>query len=141
MYSTTSDKADAYRLKKNFKWYDGIIKEDHMDYDPNDIWNKKRNRQSPPNLDEWFKKFFKGKKSGGGSDISRHLGPILGLLVVVAVLLFLGSGFYTVRQGEKAVVLRFGERYGDLIEPALTGIYLGLMLLRRSIPWKPFATI
>ena len=90
-----------------------------MDYDPNDIWNKKRNRQSPPNLDEWFKKFFKGKKSGGGSDISRHLGPILGLLVVVAVLLFLGSGFYTVRQGEKAVVLRFGERYGDLIGPGL----------------------
>ena len=71
---------------------------------------------------------FSKKKSGGGSDISRHLGPILGLLVVV-VLLFL-EGFYTVRQGEKAVVLRFGERYGDLIEPGLTGIYLGLMLLR-----------
>ena len=29
-------------LEKNFKWYDGIIKEDHMDYDPNDIWNKKK---------------------------------------------------------------------------------------------------
>ncbi|MGC6404697.1 MAG: FtsH protease activity modulator HflK [Candidatus Comchoanobacterales bacterium] len=89
-----------------------------MDQDPNDIWNRKRKSNTPPNLDEWFKSFFK-KASGDGGGMSKHTNILfIGLLVAVLVI-FVLSGFYTVKPGEKALVLRFGAYTGTAIDPGL----------------------
>ena len=90
----------------------------------NDPWkNKGGNNQGPPDLDDVFKKLF-GKLGGsgnsngsGGSSINLGgigLSILLGILVVVWVI----SGFYTIREAERGVVLRFGE-YNKLVAPGL----------------------
>ena len=90
----------------------------------NDPWkNKGGNNQGPPDLDDVFKKLF-GKLGGsgnsngsGGSSINLGgigLSVLLGILVVVWVI----SGFYTIREAERGVVLRFGE-YNKLVDPGL----------------------
>ncbi len=90
----------------------------------NDPWkNKGGNNQGPPDLDDVFKKLF-GKLGGsgnsngsGGSSINLGgigLSILLGILVVVWVI----SGFYTIREAERGVVLRFGE-YNKLVDPGL----------------------
>lgn len=67
----------------------------------------------PPDLDEIWRKFrerFGGKGGGGGGSGGSNLGSsgiILILLAALAVWLF--SGFYTVDDAERAVVLQFGK--------------------------------
>jgi membrane protease subunit HflK len=81
----------------------------------------------PPDLDELWRDFNRrlnglfGKKGGGGPNgpggprgfgegpSMKGAGKGLGLLGVVGVLLWLGSGFYIVQEGQASVVLRFGE--------------------------------
>ena len=48
-----------------------------------------------------------GNASGGGMHAS---GIGLGLIVAVAVVIWLVTGFYIVNQGERGVVLRFGQQ-------------------------------
>ncbi|MDQ5896862.1 MAG: modulator of FtsH protease HflK [Pseudomonadota bacterium] len=83
--------------------------------------NSGRN-DGPPDLDELWRDFnqklgglFGGKgaptppePSGGGSD-GRAVGIGGGLIAGVAALLWLGSGFFIVQEGEQAVVLTFGK--------------------------------
>lgn len=90
----------------------------------NDPWKNRGGRdQGPPDLDDIFKNLFgKFGKLGGGKDGSGGgkglggigLGVIVGLLVVVWVI----SGFYTIREAERGVVLRFGE-FNQFVEPGL----------------------
>ena len=87
----------------------------------NDPWKNKGGRdQGPPDLDDVFKnlfgKFAKGSgKSGGGKGVGGiGAGVVVGLLVVVWFI----SGFYTIREAERGVVLRFGE-YHAQVEPGL----------------------
>ncbi|WP_340680227.1 FtsH protease activity modulator HflK [Paraglaciecola sp.] len=91
----------------------------------NDPWKNKGGKdQGPPDLDEVFKnimaKFGKfgggkgGSSSGGKSFGGIGLSVILGIIVVVWVL----SGFYTIREAERGVVLRFGE-FSHFVEPGL----------------------
>lgn len=90
----------------------------------NDPWKNRGGRdQGPPDLDDIFKNLFgKFGKLGGGKDGSGGgkglggigLGVIVGLLVVVWVI----SGFYTIREAERGVVLRFGE-FSQFVEPGL----------------------
>ncbi len=79
----------------------------------------------PPDLDELWRDFnrrlngmFGKRRNGGGQPPSgaggegpsfKGAGAGIGLLAVVAVLLWLGSGFYIVPEGQAAAVLRFGE--------------------------------
>lgn len=81
----------------------------------------------PPDLDELWRDFNRrlnglfGKKGGGGPNgpggprsfgegpSMKGAGKGLGLLGVVGVLLWLGSGFYIVQEGQASAVLRFGE--------------------------------
>ena len=83
----------------------------------------------PPDLDELWRDFnrklngmFGGRRGGGpspsgsGGGSSFEGGPSLkgagkgaGVLVLVAVLLWLASGFYIVPEGQAAAILRFGE--------------------------------
>jgi membrane protease subunit HflK len=85
-----------------------------------DPWgNKSGNDKGPPDLDEVFrnisKRFGGGKGNGSGSSFSSiSLVIVLGIAVVVWGL----SGFYTVKEAEKGVELRFGKYVGE-VEPGL----------------------
>ncbi|MDU0353623.1 FtsH protease activity modulator HflK [Paraglaciecola aquimarina] len=81
----------------------------------NDPWkNKGGKNQGPPDLDEVFKNLMsKFGKFGGGDGKSsggKGLGGI-GAIVIVGILVaaWAVSGFYTIREAERGVVLRFGE--------------------------------
>lgn len=85
-------------------------------------WGKKNNA-GPPDLDELWKRLnqrinsmFGGKgggkdggESGGGAMGGRPPAALAGLLIGLAVLVWLASGFYIVDQGKKGVVQRFGK--------------------------------
>ena len=96
--------------------------------DPN--WGRRGNNEGPPDLDElWrnltqkFNKIFGGKGSGGGptepgrSPFARIPGGA-GLVVAIAVELWLASGFYIVDASQRGVVLRFGK-YLQTTQPGL----------------------
>ena len=81
-----------------------------------------RPSDGPPDLDELWRDFnrrlnglFGGRRGGGdargpgGSPGARGAGIGAGLIALVALLLWLGSGFYIVQEGQAAAVLRFGE--------------------------------
>jgi len=87
-------------------------------------WGKKNN-SGPPDLDEMWRKFNqklssmfggKGPSSGGGMPSSGQAFGGLGIVVALAVVVWLGSGFYIVNAGERGVVLRFGK-YVETTEP------------------------
>lgn len=88
----------------------------------NDPWKNRGGRdQGPPDLDDIFKNLFskfnkggKGPGSGGKGLGGIGIGIIVGLLAVIWII----SGFYTVREAEKGVVLRFGE-FNVLEDPGL----------------------
>lgn len=92
--------------------------------DDKDPWkNKGGNNQGPPDLDDLLKdlgnKFggvFGGKSSGGGGKSFSSVG--IGLALVVAVLVYAFSGFYTIKEAEQGIVLRFGQ-FAGTVEPGL----------------------
>ncbi|MFC1630753.1 FtsH protease activity modulator HflK [Pseudomonadota bacterium] len=88
--------------------------------DGKDPWGNKNNQEGPPDLDEVvknlqkkFSSLFGGGKGGdkGNSGSGDSSFGIKGVLVVLVLLLgvWLATGFYTVQQGETAVILRFGS--------------------------------
>jgi membrane protease subunit HflK len=91
----------------------------------NDPWKNKGGRdQGPPDLDEVFKNLMNkfGKFGGGGNSGSsggKNLGGI-GTAVIVGILVigWVFSGFYTIREAERGVVLRFGE-FSHFVDPGL----------------------
>jgi membrane protease subunit HflK len=90
----------------------------------NDPWGG-GNNQGPPDLDEAFKKFMdkfgglfgggSGSGAGGPSPVS---GGMIGVLVVVALLVWAGFGVYQVDEKERAVILRLGK-YQEIAGPGL----------------------
>lgn len=87
-------------------------------------WGKK-NSGGPPDLDELWRKFNqrlgamfggKGGSSGGGRPTGGQAFGGVGIVAALAVVVWLGSGFYIVNAGERGVVLRFG-RYVETTEP------------------------
>ncbi|MFT5713405.1 MAG: membrane protease subunit HflK, partial [Glaciecola sp.] len=84
--------------------------------DKNDPWkNRGGKEQGPPDLDEVLKNLFsKFSKSGGGGGGSgkSYTGLGLGLLVAIIVVVWGLSGFYTIKEAERGVILRFGENTG-----------------------------
>ncbi len=87
---------------------------------------------SPPDLDELWRDFNRrlggmfrrggagGRPPGDGErdgPSMKGAGAGLGLLALVALLLWLASGFYIVQEGQASVVLRFGE-YKQMIDRA-----------------------
>lgn len=92
---------------------------------PDPQWGRRRN-DGPPDLDEiireYFnklKQFFGGKPNPPGTPPGSGavLGGI-GVVVVLIVMIWLGSGFYSVDVREQAVVLRFG-RYLETTDAGL----------------------
>lgn len=92
---------------------------------PRDPWGG--GDQGPPDLDEALKKLQErlgglfggnrrgGSGSGGGRGVSAGL---LGVLALVAVVVWALLGLYQVDEQERAVVLRFGK-YHDTVQPGL----------------------
>lgn len=84
-----------------------------------DPWGQRRKEQGPPDLDQVLKNIrdrlsglFGGGGSGGGRGTpSKRINPFgLGLIVVVALGLWLISGFYVINQGERGIELKFGRK-------------------------------
>lgn len=85
-----------------------------------DPWGNSGKNQTPPDLDKVFRNFLQklsallgGRRPGG--DVS-SLGIIL--IVMVALVAWVISGFYTIKEAERGVVLRFGKFYQS-VEPGL----------------------
>ncbi|GAA5648540.1 MULTISPECIES: FtsH protease activity modulator HflK [Vibrio] len=94
-----------------------------------DPWGNNNNRggrdQGPPDLDEVFNKLSQklgGKfgKKGGGKGPSFGGGGALGFGVIaaIAVAIWVFSGFYTIGEAERGVVLRLGK-YDRIVDPGL----------------------
>lgn len=92
-----------------------------------DPWkNKGGKNQGPPDLDELLKDLgdkvggiFGGKKSGGSSTSGKGFTSIgISLLLVIAIVVYAFSGFYTIKEAQKGIVLRFGQ-YNGMVEPGL----------------------
>jgi membrane protease subunit HflK len=90
-----------------------------------DPWKKKDDKnQGPPDLDDLLKdignKFggiFGGKSSKDGSKKgASNVG--IAIAVIVGILVYAFSGFYTIKEAEKGIVLRFGQ-YDGTVEPGL----------------------
>ncbi len=88
-------------------------------------WGNRDNRKNsgPPDLDEIWRKFnqklngmFGNKSGGGGDETPSGGGNLIGLLILLAVLVWVASGFYIVDTGQRGVVLRFGK-YVETTEP------------------------
>jgi membrane protease subunit HflK len=93
--------------------------------DKNDPWkNRGGKEQGPPDLDEvlknLFSKFSKSGGGGGGGSGKSYTGLGLGLLVAIIVVVWGLSGFYTIKEAERGVILRFGENTGQLAQPGLS---------------------
>lgn len=84
-----------------------------------DPWGGGRGKNDgPPDLDEAFKKLQdklnglfggRGNRSGGSGSAPRgNPWPLFSVIAVVAVVIYLAAGFYTVDAKERAVVLQFG---------------------------------
>lgn len=88
----------------------------------NDPWKNRGSRdQGPPDLDEVFKKFFDklGGIGGGKKSAGKGMGGIgLGLIAGILVAVWFISGFYTLKEAERGVVLRFGK-FHTFEEPGL----------------------
>ena len=90
-----------------------------------DPWGGGSNDQGPPDLDEVVKKmqdklgsiFGGGKGGGGGGGATGKAGSVgVGLIVVVAAVIWILSGIYIIDEGKRGVVLQFG-RYLETTMP------------------------
>ena len=93
-----------------------------------DPWGGGNKQDGPPDLDEVLKNLKKkfgglfggrggGKESSGGSGGSSELsGKVIAVLAVIAVAVWIATGFYIVQQQERAVVTRFGA-FSVVTEP------------------------
>ena len=100
-------------------------KDGKKDQDPWQNGNKK-NEQGPPDLDVVFQKlanlfgglFGKKPSSGNGGNTSNGGKFVFIAVAVVAFVVWVGSGVYTVNESDRGVVLRFGA-YHSQVEPGL----------------------
>ncbi|MDT0583515.1 MULTISPECIES: FtsH protease activity modulator HflK [Alteromonadaceae] len=90
--------------------------------DKNDPWkNRGGKEQGPPDLDDVLKNLFgKFGKAGGGGSGKSYTGMGVGLLLVILLVVWALSGFYTIKEAERGVLLRFGENTGILAQPGLS---------------------
>ena len=92
-----------------------------------DPWkNKGGKNQGPPDLDELLNDLgkkvtgiFGGKTTKGGSGTGKSFSSIgLSILLIIGMVVYAFSGFYTIKEAEQGLVLRFGQ-YSGTVEPGL----------------------
>ncbi|ORU89561.1 MAG: protease modulator HflK [Cycloclasticus sp. symbiont of Poecilosclerida sp. M] len=85
-----------------------------------DPWSGRKQEQRPPDLDEMVRAMqeklsvlfgggAKNSKNNGSSTPSGSSGMRLGFLLIAALTLWAASGIYIVDEGNRGVILRFGE--------------------------------
>lgn len=88
-----------------------------------DPWKQQGGRdQGPPDIDEAVRNLLgklglggKGGKGGrGGSSTGGMGGKGLSIIAVIALAVWFVAGFYTVKEAERGVVLRFGQYYEEV---------------------------
>lgn len=93
----------------------------------NDPWkNKGGKNQGPPDLDELLNDLgkkvtgiFGGKTSQGGSSSGKSFSSIgITILLIIGLIVYAFSGFYTIKEAERGIVLRFGQ-YSGTVDPGL----------------------
>ena len=92
----------------------------------NDPWgnNKKPSSSSAGGILDQIKNLLKNGNSGnnqGSADIKlpMNTSKIIMLIVAVLVLIWAGSGFYTIKQNQRGVITRFGQVQPEIIQPGL----------------------
>ena len=87
--------------------------------------SQKKNEQSPPDLEEIFNNLLKkmggkGAKNNhsGGSNLPSGLGKLLPIAIAAGVIIWGASGFYTIKEAERGVVLRLGQ-FHSIQQPGL----------------------
>ncbi|WP_321409144.1 FtsH protease activity modulator HflK [Tolumonas auensis] len=82
-----------------------------------DPWKNTGKSQIPPDLDKLLKSVrerltgtFGGQSAGGSTGLI--------IFALLAVVIWIGSGFYTIEEAERGVVLRFGK-YHETVDPGL----------------------
>ena len=89
--------------------------------------DNKNQEQSPPDIEEVFNNLLKklggGNKKGGSNNTSPNipsfnLGKILPIATVIGGIIWGASGFYTIKEAERGVTLRFGE-FHSIVQPGL----------------------
>lgn len=94
----------------------------------NDPWkNRGGKEQGPPDIDDVLKNLFGKFGKGGGGNGSKS-GPSIGgkgiaIILAIAIAVYAGFGFYTIKEAERGVVLRFGE-FHSLAQPGLQWRFL-----------------
>ena len=90
-----------------------------------DPWGNRGN-QGPPDLDEQIRKLqsqlagiFGGGSGGGSRSEGGFSGGMVGLVVFVALIVYVLFGVYQVDQAERGVVFRFGAVQDELKQPGL----------------------
>ncbi len=90
-----------------------------------DPWGN-RGDQGPPDLDEAFKKLqaqlagiFGGGRGGDGGGGAAMNSGMLGVILVIAAVLYGAFGVYQLDAQERGVVFRFGELQTDIVMPGL----------------------
>ncbi|SNC58884.1 FtsH protease activity modulator HflK [Sodalis endosymbiont of Henestaris halophilus] len=86
--------------------------------------NKGEHEQGPPNLDDMFRNIyrkFSGFSNKGG--VTGMFAPdrssrYICLVIAAVIIIWASSGFYTIKEAERGVVLRFGE-FDHLVQPGL----------------------
>ncbi|MCU7889173.1 MAG: protease modulator HflK, partial [Candidatus Thiodiazotropha sp. (ex Lucinoma aequizonata)] len=92
-----------------------------------DPWSGKGGDQGPPDLGEVIKKlqgkfggiFGGGKPSRGDDSIGGSSWPgskLIGVIIAIALLVWLASGIYIIEPAERGVILRFGA-YSETTQP------------------------
>ncbi len=102
----------------------------------NDPWNQGGRNQGPPDMDDVFRDL--GKKLGGifggggnsGGASAGGSGAVIGLVAGVALVGWLVSGVYTIKESERGVVLRFGQYHSE----ALPGVNWAPSLIDKVVP-------
>ena len=93
-----------------------------------DPWkNKGGKNQGPPDLDDLLNDLgkkvsgiFGGKSSGTSNGPKKNFSSLgFGLIIVLAIVVYIFSGFYTIKEAEKGIVLRFGQ-YAGTVDPGLS---------------------
>lgn len=83
--------------------------------------------QGPPDIDKVFSDFLRklsgafggGRKSPGNDADSGLSGGLVAGVLVIAAIIWVGAGFYTVDEQERGVVLRLGRAQEGVIMPGL----------------------
>ena len=90
-----------------------------------DPWNRDSKNQGPPDLDEIFQKLsrkfggiFGGKGGGSGASSPGNTAGFGLFALIIAAIIWAGTGIYTITDGEAGVILQFGK-YKEQTGPGL----------------------